>query len=199
MSAGTKQGGKILGVLSEAAAEDFLVRLANLLDNSASVAALLSKYPQMFDRATKQAQVFAYRRELRRAWKSPDQRSRDWYLFSLRRGHALVGRSHSPAWAIEEALQTPLETLTANLADKDFDPLLSPPPRITPFEAALFYLQTRIGDLAKYCANADCNTPYFIADKRSRIFCSEKCAGSGTRESKRRWWRENRAKERMIQ
>jgi hypothetical protein len=86
----------------------------------------------------------------------------------------------------------PLETILAQI---EFSKLtwLEPPP-VTPFEAAVFYFQTSIADLAKHCGNSECPAPYFIAIKKWQKYCSEKCAGPAARESKRRWWQENRAK-----
>jgi hypothetical protein len=60
----------------------------------------------------------------------------------------------------------------------------------------MFYFQRQLTGLAKYCGNETCPAPYFIATKKWQKFCSEKCAGPANRESKREWWRKNRAKER---
>jgi hypothetical protein len=43
----------------------------------------------------------------------------------------------------------------------------------------------------RICSNGECNTRYFVAGRRSQRFCSELCAGTSIRESKRRWWQEN--------
>lgn len=48
-------------------------------------------------------------------------------------------------------------------------------------------------DLMRVCMNPECPARYFIAYRRTQKFCSEKCAGPGQREAKRRWWNENRA------
>jgi hypothetical protein len=68
------------------------------------------------------------------------------------------------------------------------------PPEITHFEAAVFYLQTSVAERAKYCGGPHCPAPYFVATKRWQKYCTEECAGPALRESKRRWWTENRAK-----
>jgi hypothetical protein len=41
------------------------------------------------------------------------------------------------------------------------------------------------------CGNPGCCTPYYFVCKKGQRFCSEKCAGVGGREAKRRWWREH--------
>jgi hypothetical protein len=46
-------------------------------------------------------------------------------------------------------------------------------------------------DLMRICQNPDCPARYFIADRRTQKFCSEKCAGPAQREAKRRWWSEH--------
>jgi hypothetical protein len=46
-------------------------------------------------------------------------------------------------------------------------------------------------DKMAVCANPGCCTPYFFAIRRGQRFCSEKCAGTGNREAKRRWWRKH--------
>lgn len=37
----------------------------------------------------------------------------------------------------------------------------------------------------------ECPTPYFLKYRPQQEFCSEKCAGSRQKESKRRWWKNN--------
>jgi len=187
MSSSRKDGVRLLGTtVTPAAADDFLLRLANLADNPDAAAHLLAKYPEMLPVIGHVRQVFAFRRELRRAWNSQDARTRDWYLSSLRRGAALLTRFPE--------LKERMRQMPDQPTDEDLDYLTEPPPQITPFEAALYYFQARVGDLAKRCAHVDCPAPYFIASKRAQKFCSEKCAGPANRESKRKWWADNRGK-----
>jgi hypothetical protein len=35
---------------------------------------------------------------------------------------------------------------------------------------------------------------FFLAAKGQQRFCSEKCSGEANKESKRRWWHENKGK-----
>jgi hypothetical protein len=44
-------------------------------------------------------------------------------------------------------------------------------------------------DKMAVCANPQCCTPFFFVCRKGQRFCSEKCAGSGNREAKRRWWK----------
>jgi hypothetical protein len=70
--------------------------------------------------------------------------------------------------------------------------LLLPEVPLTAFEAAMFYLQTKLIDKLRRCPNATCPAPYFFATKKGQKFCSTVCAEPAQRESKRKWWNENR-------
>jgi hypothetical protein len=170
MGSGRKQGKKILGVITPERAEAFLLDIANparVPDEDANKE-LLRKYPEIakpLEPGGLGEQFTLIRIKLQRAWIARDDRHRDWHLYELRRKYRDT-----------TAESDPLE-----------------PPKITPFEASIFYFQTRVGDKAKHCGHEDCPAPYFIAKKRWQKFCSEACAGPANRESKRKWWRENRA------
>lgn len=71
--------------------------------------------------------------------------------------------------------------------------LLLPEVPLTSFEAAMFYLQTQLTDSLRRCPNPTCPAPYFFATKKGQKFCSTVCAEPAQRESKRKWWNENRA------
>lgn len=48
----------------------------------------------------------------------------------------------------------------------------------------------------KFCANPSCETPYFIAKRTDQTICNgEICKQEKQRESARKWWKANRAKE----
>lgn len=129
---------------------------------------------------------------LRRAWDAPDRRRKDWYLFQLR------VRVHTWKTLVEFFRAHPQHPRLAPVPSEAILKLskltaLEPPP-VTPFESTVFYFQTAIADLTKHCGNSDCPAPYFIAKKRWQKYCTEKCAGPAARESKRKWWQDNRAK-----
>jgi hypothetical protein len=201
MSSSSKQVNKLLGVITQARAEAFLLRLANRdLEADPMAERLRFTYPEMgapfgthlqlWSEALRWVQVY-----LRLAWRAPDDRYREWCLYEMRRywrDSTVVVAFHTEEPRITHDIfsAVPAPGIDPSLVDKR----MIEPPNITAFEAAAFYFQSRIGDLAKYCGNPHCREPYFIADKRSQKFCSEKCAGSGNRESKRKWWRNNKAK-----
>ncbi len=43
----------------------------------------------------------------------------------------------------------------------------------------------------RFCPNASCPAPYFVARRRSQKYCSDACALPSQREFKRRWWAEH--------
>ena len=103
--------------------------------------------------------VLMMARKLRKEWKEPDQRIREWGLNDLRREF-----------------------------HRETDPSAEGPPPLTPFEQAIIYLE-RHWDRARFCGNVECPTPYFFAKTRKpQKYCGSKCAGPAKREAKRRWW-----------
>jgi len=67
-------------------------------------------------------------------------------------------------------------------------------PKVTPFEAAMIYLQKALAGKTRHCPNETCPAPYFITTKKGQKFCSPECGDPVRREAKRRWWNENRGK-----
>ncbi len=116
---------------------------------------------------------------LTKAWNTSDPRHRDWCIFKVRDqyrfGVSKISEGQSPSFPDR---QGPDE-----------------PPPLSPLERAMTHFQ-RNSDRARHCLNPECPAPYFFAPpkKKGQKYCSEKCAGVGTRESKKRWWNENRGK-----
>lgn len=188
MSTSRKNSSKILGLLERHEAEGLLVEWANLRDDDPRACLkLLSHYSAVFKDTLPIASValLSYRDTLRKAWDAPDRRRRDWHMFELRHAFALSQRLKAAGEDIEQLWRE---------GNRERMLELMGPPSITPMEAVAFYFQTAIGDRAKHCGGPDCPAPYFIAVKRWQKYCSPECAGPATRESKRQWWRENRAK-----
>lgn len=196
MGSSRKAKSKILGVVTPTRAKVFLTRLANRsLDKDS--AKLRLAYPEMveplpdsWEVALSWVQIY-----LRLAWDTPDERYREWYLHEMRRHYR--DSVTEASFRQEEPKLGPLlfSAIPAAGIDRDLvDERLIRPPVVTPFEGAAFYFQSRVGNLAKHCQHSECAEPYFIADKRWQKFCSEACAGPANRESKRKWWRENKAR-----
>jgi hypothetical protein len=178
------QSQKILGRISANDAEKLLRDWANLPTwghpptaadadmRNASVRRMLSRHREIFSSLEKSKEFERLLSEIRdwlqRAWDAPDVRHRDWYLFTARYRY---------------------ESLHGD------DAMIPDVPHVTPFEAAIFYVQTNAHRMQR-CPNPSCPAPYFLKapGKKVQKFCSPECAGPSRQESKRRWWASNRAK-----
>jgi hypothetical protein len=60
----------------------------------------------------------------------------------------------------------------------------------TEFQRAL-YLLFRQSARVKVCCNPDCPAPYFVAEKTTQRYCSDKCAEVFQKGWKRKWWAEH--------
>lgn len=148
---------------------------------------------------------------LREGWSDSDPRRQEWFFIRARL-----------AYHVEvEGLKDAIEKMSGHEDDPEvgeqivrpsgsvprlkFDPredmqfafmlkllLLSDVP-LTPFEAAMFHLQTQLTDKLRRCPNPTCSTPYFFATKKGQKFCSTVCAIPAQRAAKRKWWNEHRA------
>lgn len=130
------------------------------------------------------------RTTLCRLWTEQDPRQRDWYLYRLRDAHRQMVR-HLEGWD-ERAIWCGAETVQRLL-----DYALQEVPRITPFEAAIYWLQ-RDHALMLRCANPLCVTPYFFRPEKAKRqkHCSPECAGPARKQAKLKWWNENRKNQR---
>ena len=105
---------------------------------------------------------------LRMAWDSESIRKQEWYLADI-------------------------ESFYHQALNRIGDP----PTYALPLETLVYYFR-RNSDRALHCQNPDCPAPYFFRKKKGQESCSTKCAEWSRRESKRRWWNENRAKTRQL-
>jgi hypothetical protein len=181
---------KILGVLSRREAERLLTDLANLPDSQdKTLQWLWRRHEQVFkplqwDDAAPRLNAYemlSLGNHLRKAWDASDRRIRDWYIFQLRRKFS--------EWSF--ALSVDYDEEIRNPKPVDW---FEQCPQVTFLEAAMFYFQTALAHRAKHCGGMECPAPYFVATRKGQKHCSEKCAAEATREAKRRWWAENRAK-----
>ena len=190
VSTSRKGGRKILAIVERADAEQFLLELANFRGNIEAAkrlyrhnARILSGIQGEFENveglpAIGWFKIGVISRQLQRAWDAPDARARDWYSHQL--------RLRLVEWEQEaKGFKNP----NAGLPDVQTHVHWNVPAE-TPLEATMWYFQNSIADRAKHCLNPDCPAPYFIAEKRSRKYCSPACSGPAKLESKRNWWRE---------
>jgi hypothetical protein len=172
-------------------AEKFLMSLANLCDDRASVEKFVRDFSSLSpERTVADWTAFASKPEweqlkrspycplpkelgqlretLRYMWKEPDLRTRDWIAYNLR---------------FYELLGVDFTLLNPEVTGRQL-----PPP--TPFEQCVLHLRKCV-DRARYCTNPSCPAPYFFARRRGQRYCSDACAVPGQREFKRRWWDEH--------
>jgi hypothetical protein len=66
------------------------------------------------------------------------------------------------------------------------------------FELAVYAL-FRNSSRARICGNSECLARYFIASRKSQVYCSERCAGVYQKEWKRNWWKHKGSSRRRQQ
>jgi hypothetical protein len=111
----------------------------------------------------------------RATWVEPNAKTREWGLAVFRVELARtvpLGGKHLWLWGDSDHFRLP------------------EPPEDLPIDKAFEYL-LKHHDRARCCPNPECPAPYFFAKRHSQRYCSEKCAQSGERETKRRWWAEH--------
>ncbi|SRR6266536_2003885 len=150
------------------------------------------------------------RTTLCRVWVEQDPRQRDWYIYRLRDGHhRMVVRAEHPDLlgitdrnAANRLLK--LERLSQQQGGDEWQrlrlfqseigtELLEDVPRVSPFEAAMFWLQNN-QRLMLRCGGPMCAAPYFFRTEKGQKYCSPECADPARREAKLRWWNEHRGK-----
>jgi hypothetical protein len=205
---------QILGVISPRQAESLLLDWVNLPNptdyppHRGAVEKLLSRYSYIFafrktdrsegGRQTRttavEALLAAVQIGLRRAWLASDDHQRDWYLFQLRYAYERTrARIEDGIFATQDVGDT--SELRARRSFRlMIEELLQHVPEATPFEAAVFHLQTRLAHRMRCCPNPDCAKPYFFRMKKGQKYCSAACADPARREAKRIWWNQNRGK-----
>jgi hypothetical protein len=182
---------RTLARVSAGRAESFLKFLSNLPDKEASVKKFVREFFDLSPKRTledwsvfvaktnweqrKESPFWPLPKELgqlreivRRVWKEPDLRTREWIAYGLRY-YEMAGQDF-------------------RLVNPEIWGLSLPPP--TPFEQCLLQLGKSI-DRTRYCENPSCPAPYFFARRRSQRYCSDGCSQPAQREYKRRWWDEH--------
>jgi hypothetical protein len=110
---------------------------------------------------------------LRSIWLTPDRRLKEWLIFGLR--DLVMSAVHDlPVFSNALFLSGPVV---------DWGELPAP----SPFERALGLLLTH-ADKTRYCAREGCETPYFLALRRTQKYCSNRCAREAQRQLMRQWW-----------
>jgi hypothetical protein len=186
-----------------------------------SIKRMHEHYREIFDKCT-EADMIWLRQLLLRAWTSADPGEKEWFVFLFRKFHADVMRRaqsfqddagekllrdcrHRNA-TLSEFFATPeksgpldmtIAELLYHLVDSDQieearTALKDGPPPRSEFEEIAFYLQRNLTRAVR-CQNPDCPAPFFFTKNKQRYCCGD-CAEYGQRESKKKWWRENRGR-----
>jgi hypothetical protein len=138
---------------------------------------LLTHYPEIFDFSgdwkAQYKVLAAVRKVLQLVWDSQDARRRDWLIFELRDSYQRSRTRASHA----------VRDLFESMAD-GFD-LFGCVPEKTPFDVAMFRLQTHLVDRMLHCPNPDCAAPYFFRQERGQKSCSTICGDYLRRKSRR--------------
>jgi hypothetical protein len=132
-------------------------------------------------------QLENYQLEVRKAWRAPDRWTREYHLARVRVElyECIVKRVREelgPDWV--------------GIADAVPGGLASGLPQITPMPDPFGRVLDRLSDLGSLgrlatCGNPSCVALFFIAQRKSQRYCTEKCAGIFQQEHKRKWWREH--------
>lgn len=193
-----------LARISRPRAELFLAEMANLSGDLAAIRRLNDHFPEIIPRRTWWVpapfesreetsplvreienqlddmqwlgEMVQVRDNLRAIWREPDLRRREWLAFRLR--ELLMAKADPRFIQAAGVISGP----EVNLIDR------LPPP--SPFEQTIMQL-LKSADRSRYCANADCPAPYFLAKRRSQKYCSDACSRPAQKEFKRRWWDEH--------
>jgi hypothetical protein len=181
--------------------ESFLTDCANLPLSDMSIweetdkraKKVIARYPEVFagielKSSTRGLGVIAD--GIRRIWDAPNLWTRNWHIYKLAdfyHGTRLATEHLRPYGDKDPGVYAGATELSVSTIR-----LMEPPPADDPFMLALVHLQRT--DKARRCPNAACAAPYFFATKRRQKHCTPECAAECTREQKRQWWTDNRAK-----
>ena len=150
-----------LRVLDPVSVTRFQKRFGHLMPTfyfAGTLAASVNRSP-----AIEENRILILKARLEDMWKSPDERTKQYYFFRLVGTVAFsANEDGSVGWEQREAL-----------------------PVATPFEKAV---QSLARAHTHRCQNPDCPAPYFLATRRTQKYCEKKCAEYGQREAKKRWW-----------
>jgi hypothetical protein len=115
--------------------------------------------------------ILPLRNRLRAIWRTPDRYSKQLGIFRILQDCFLQGDG----------------TVFDDPLGNDGDRLLKGVRQPSRTERLLWHFLD-LADHLRYCEGPECLNPYFVASRRSRKYCSAKCAEPAQREFKRRWW-----------
>lgn len=200
MKSSEKHGHQILGILSEKRAEAFLIDCANLESTPQSKESDLLRLSTRYADFVSRPVSSAHRLELssafgflalllQKGWDAPTMRERAWFFRDAESFSRLLSAKPEDWGKWNTGHMSPDYPATFRVITYAF---VNPPAQPTPLEAVFHYLWQHM-EHALHCSNPECPAPYFFATKKSQKYCSPECAEPARRESKLKWWNENRA------
>lgn len=179
--------------LTEVANTDSLVRLARYddllpphLDSRHSV----EHFPSVEPDKWREDALAEYQHLIRGVWSSPNNETRRFFSFHLRRKlyEVLEAMARESIPKTIERTGRAGEGVFRRVAEwkTEYSDMMRRLPSVA-FETAIDRLDD-LRDRAKVCANPDCDAKFFIAERRTQRYCAEKCAGHFQRQWKRNWW-----------
>ena len=148
------------------------------------------KYRVMLQGRYSASQLELYRDELRLLWHPiddiPERDFDDWQHWRSVRPAATPGEMICNRWLSrsEGGLAVVWESNRRELI-----------PLAADLPAHIAYGCLLMGERLRFCRNPQCGAPYFIRLKRGQKYCSNECAWPAKKESKRKWWHDNRGGE----
>jgi hypothetical protein len=191
LKSSTRKTTEPLATVSATEAELFLSELANLIDKPEAADRFQRRFEDVMPKRMDYAQrrlaktraakdysrdyplpefLYNLRTMVRRIWREPNSRTREWLVFRLRQTELIATDSR---FGLLEAFDVQV-------------------PSATRFELILGHM-LNWADKLHCCGNEDCAAPYFFAKRRSQKYCSPTCALPAQRKSKLQWWSENGA------
>jgi hypothetical protein len=126
--------------------------------------------------------VICMRKYLRLFWQETDPRARNWYIYRAREYYQrrfVLPQTSDSRQAFEGASTADEARVSAISLNVDIERMLDQPPKRNWIENALFELQQRAHYPSKsprFCPNPDCETPYFLSEKKGQKFCTTTCS-----------------------
>jgi hypothetical protein len=139
-----------------------------------------------------------YQELIREVWKAATDGERRYFTFMLRSRlyEALIAEARD---SVPKTLKRSGEGKFERVAPwrTEYSAIIRSLPA-TSFDDVIDRLAALAGR-TKVCGNSACETPYFIAARKSQRYCNEKCANVFQQRAKREWWRQHGKKWRQQQ
>ncbi len=149
-----------------------------------------SRLFQMQPDETRKHALLGYQELIREIWKASNEGERRYFTFMLRSRlyDALIAQARD---LIPKTVERSADGQFKRVAPwrTEYSAIMRSLPA-TSFDDVIDRLAALAGR-TKVCGNSACETPYFIAARKSQRYCNEKCANVFQQRAKREWWRQH--------